>query len=246
MIFKILHCPSCKSKNIVRNGHAPNGKQKYLCKDCRRHTRENPTPPGYSEEEKDVILRAYQERSSLRGVHRIFGVARNTVSGWIRQKATALPELRDTLVAPDPEKPDDAVLELDELWSFVWAKAMQAWIWIALCRKTRQIVAYAIGDRSEKTCALLWSRIPDVYRHGTCYTDFWGSYHAVIPEEQHRPRKKGTGVTSHIERWNNTLRQRLGRFVRKSLSFSKSLLMHDLCLRLFLHRYNLDRALILA
>lgn len=38
---------------------------------------------------------------------------------------------------------------------------------------------------------------------------------------------------------DNTLRQRLARFVRKTLSFSKSLFMHDACLRLFLHRYNL-------
>jgi insertion element IS1 protein InsB len=246
MMFKILQCPYCKSRNIVRNGHAPNGKQTYLCKDCRRHTRENPTPPGYSEEEKEMILRAYQERRSVRGVHRIFGVARNTVSGWIRQKATALPELRDTLVPPDPNNPEDTVMELDERWSCVWAKAVQAWIWIALCRKTRQIIAYARGDRSEKTCALLWSRIPDAYRDGFCDTDFWGSYQAVIPEEQHCPGKKGTGVTSPIERWNKTLRQRLGRCVRKSLSFSKSLLLHELCLLLFLHRYNLDRALILA
>jgi IS1 family transposase len=43
---------------------------------------------------------------------------------------------------------------------------------------------------------------------------------------------KETGLTAHVERWNNTLRQRLGRFVRKSLSFSKSDLMHDICLRL--------------
>ncbi|MGI9105355.1 MAG: IS1 family transposase, partial [Pyrinomonadaceae bacterium] len=35
----------------------------------------------------------------------------------------------------------------------------------------------------------------------------------------------------------------LGRFVRKSLSFSKSDEMHELCLRLFLHDYNLSLAL---
>ena len=39
-----------------------------------------------------------------------------------------------------------------------------------------------------------------------------------------------------------TLRQRLARFVRKTLSFSTSLLMHDACLKLFLHRYNIERA----
>jgi insertion element IS1 protein InsB len=64
----------------------------------------------------------------------------------------------------------------------------------------------------------------------------------VIPEDQHTAVGKETGATAHVERWNNTLRQRLGRFVRKTLSFSKSSMMHDICLRLFLHRYNLERA----
>lgn len=149
------------------------------------------------------------------------------------------------MVTPDANDPEATVLELDELWSFVLKKTNKAWIWIALCRKTRQVVAYAIGDRSEKTCCILWEAIPEVYRSGHCYTDFCAAYHAVIPEEQHTAVGKETGETAHVERWNNTLRQRLARFVRKTLSFSKSLVMHDICLRLFLHRYNLERASIL-
>ena len=137
------------------------------------------------------------------------------------------------------------MLELDELWSFVVKKTNQAWIWIARCRKTRQVVAYAIGDRSEQTCRRLWEAIPLAYRAGDCYTDFWAAYQAVIPEEQHSAVGKDSGETAHVERWNNTLRQRLARFVRKTLSFSKSLLMHHACLILFLHRYNRERAIML-
>ena len=119
-------------------------------------------------------------------------------------------------------------------------KTKQAWIWIALCRKIRQVVAYAIGDRSEATCRKLWRAIPKEYRLGTCYSDFWAAYAAVIPEAQHEAVGKETGETAHVERWNNTLRQRLARFVRKTLSFSKSFIMHQICLRLFFHRYNQD------
>jgi transposase-like protein len=32
-------------------------------------------------------LRAYEERSSLRGINRTFGVARNTVSKWIKKSS---------------------------------------------------------------------------------------------------------------------------------------------------------------
>ena len=68
------------------------------------------------------------------------------------------------------------------------------------------------------------------------------TYQAIIPDEQHVAVGKETGETAHVERWNNTLRQRLGRFVRKTLSFSKSFLMHSIALRLFLHRYNSEIA----
>lgn len=137
-------------------------------------------------------------------------------------------------------------MELDELWSFVFKKSNKAWIWIALCRKTRQVVAYAVGDRSKETCKKLWEAIPDFYRKGHCFSDFWDAYQSVIPEDQHTAVGKETGETAHVERWNNTLRQRLGRFVRDSLSFSKSIVMHIVCLELFLHRYNKDRAIILT
>ena len=161
-----------------------------------------------------------------------------------QKKVAQLPPLRTTLVAHDPEDPTSTTLELDELWSFVLKKAHESWIWIALCRKTRQVVAYALGDRSKKTCQRLWEAIPDNYRQGHCFTDFWAAYRAVIPEEQHTAVGKETGETAHVERWNNTLRQRLARFVRMTLSFSKSEVMHEACLLLFLHRYNRERAIL--
>jgi insertion element IS1 protein InsB len=107
----------------------------------------------------------------------------------------------------------------------VLTKAHDSWVWIALCRQTRQVVAYAVGDRSKKTCQRLWEAIPKGYRQGHCFTDFWAAYAVVIPEEQHFAVGKETGETAHVERWNNTLRQRLARFVRMTLSFSKSVLM---------------------
>lgn len=134
------------------------------------------------------------------------------------------------------------VLELDELWSFVGGKRWPAWVWLAVCRRTRQVVAWALGDRSEEACRELWAAVPAAFRRATCHTDFWDAYQAVLPDTQHEASGKESGQTAHVERLNNTIRQRLGRFVRKTLSFSKCDLMHDACLRLFLHDYNLSRA----
>jgi IS1 family transposase len=141
---------------------------------------------------------------------------------------------------PPPPLSGGLVLELDELWSFVGKKANKRWVWLALARRTRQVVAYVVGDRGERTCRRLWERIPEDYQRGCCYSDFWEAYGAVIPEERHEAVGKESGELAHVERWNNTLRQRLARFVRKTLSFSKSDEMHEVCLRLFVHRYNAD------
>ena len=159
------------------------------------------------------------------------------------KKEMTLPKLSETLVEPDPADSATSILELDELWSFVLKRANKRWIWIALCRATRQVVAYVVGDRSRVTCQKLWQQIPASYRQAHCYSDFWEAYQLVIPSEQDTTAGKETGLTAHVERWNNTLRQRLGRFVRKSLSFSKSDAMHEICLRLFLNDYNYSLAL---
>ena len=89
MVTITVLCPHCKSEKLVRNGHASNGKQRYFCQECKRSHRENPAPRGYSEERKEEIVRAYQERSSLRGVERTFGVSRYTVVKW-RKKSSRI------------------------------------------------------------------------------------------------------------------------------------------------------------
>ena len=151
-----------------------------------------------------------------------------------RKKAEALPPLSTTLL---PAEASD-ILELDELWSFAGSKANPRWVWVALCRQTRQVVAYLVGDRSADSARALRERIPPDYRCRSTRSDFWLPYEEVFPKRTHRMCGKAEGQTNHVERWNCTLRQRLGRFVRKTLSFSKCDHMHELALRLFIHEYN--------
>ncbi len=86
MVTIHLTCRHCGSEHIVRNGLTTNGKQRFLCRDCGRRSRENPQPNGYTEAAREAILRAYEERSSLRGLSRTFGVSRNTVSTWLKKR----------------------------------------------------------------------------------------------------------------------------------------------------------------
>ena len=130
------------------------------------------------------------------------------------------------------------VLELDELWSFVYSKENKRWLWTALCRRTRQIVAFYIGDRSDESCKKLWEQIPNDYQQCYSYSDFWEAYENTISTGKHFSVGKETGQTAHIERWNNTLRQRNARYVRKTLSFSKMDYMHYGVTKLFITNYN--------
>ena len=72
------------------------------------------------------------------------------------------------------------VLELDALWSFVGKKSNKRWVWLALCRQTRQVVAYFIGDHSLNSCWQLWQWIPASYRHCQPFSDFWDTYQKVF------------------------------------------------------------------
>jgi transposase-like protein len=58
MITMQLPCRHCDSENILRNGMTSNGKQRFLCKDCAKRSRQNPQPNAYTEEQREEILRA--------------------------------------------------------------------------------------------------------------------------------------------------------------------------------------------
>jgi insertion element IS1 protein InsB len=90
-IVREYTCRDCGSKNIVKNGKSKYGQQKYHCKDCNAYKVLEPKQK-YTEERKDEIIRAYQERSSMRGIQRIYGTCRKTLSGWLKknQKNRAL------------------------------------------------------------------------------------------------------------------------------------------------------------
>lgn len=125
------------------------------------------------------------------------------------------------------------------MWSYVGSKANKHWIWLAIDADSREIVGLFVGTRSRQDAKGLWQSLPAVYRQcAICYTDFWEAYQQLLPRKRHRVVSKETGQTSHIERFNNTLRQQIGRLVRKTLPFSKKLSKHIGAIWYFVHHYN--------
>ena len=130
-------------------------------------------------------------------------------------------------------------MEADELFTFVQMKVQHKRIWMVQCRRTRQILSFFIGDGSMASCKRLWRKLPYEYLRCHSFSDFWRAYNCV-PAESHQKVGKESGETAHIERLNNTLRQRISRLVRKALSFSKKEYMLNLHFKLFAVHYNLQ------
>ncbi len=142
-------------------------------------------------------------------------------------------------VAVSSKKKGHLTIQCDEMWSFVGDKGNKQRIWLAIDVFTKEIVGVYIGKRDQAGAQGLWDSLPPVYRQcAVSYTDFWSAYGTVFPQKRHKAVGKETGLTNYIERFNNTMRQRISRLVRKTLSFSKKLSNHIGAIWYFIHEYN--------
>ncbi len=234
-----ISCPRCQSTNIKKNGHTHYGKQNHKCKDCNRQFVLNNTHTKTALL-KALITKALAERLSLRAMCRIFRVSLK----WLQAFAHMLWEQtpRDLGISPSVvsqiKKLQVFGIQADELWSFVQKKKRKRWIWIAYDPVHRLVVACHIGGRGIQAARKFWNKIPDALKGCNFETDDWEAYRSIIPTRQH---KVGKDLTFYIEGFNATIRARVSRLVRKSLSFSKSDKWHNLAINWFLWQFNLER-----
>ena len=241
-------CPTCGSTRFKKNGHTRHGKQNHLCKACERQFSAEANYRLISQERRTLIENLLRERISLRGICRAVGVSLTWLLHFMVECFAACP---DHLHVKLPEHPTKVMIhqleaEADEMWSFVEKKENKQWIWIAMDAKSRQIIGFHVGDRSRESAKALWATIPEVYQqHATFHTDQYEVYKGVIPPARHKAITKKARKTNHIERFNNTLRQRVSRLVRETLSFSKKLANHIGAIKYFICHYNLEKAVAL-
>ena len=172
------------------------------------------------------------ERISLAGIARVVNVSEQWLQTYVNGKYRTVPRQ----VEITSKKKGRLTIECDELWSFVANKSNKQWVWLAFDRDSHEVVGVFIGARNESAARQLWESLPPVYRQcAVAYTDFWAAYALVFPSNRHHAVGKETGKTNHVERFNNTLRQRVSRLVRKTLSFSKSLQNHIAAIWYFIH-----------
>jgi insertion element IS1 protein InsB len=238
-------CPACGSNRYKKNGHTRHGTQNHQWKACERQFGTSADHPVISHERRTLIANLLRERIWLRGICRAMGVSLTWLLHCMGECFASCPEHLHVQLPAHPTKVIRHTLaaEADELWSLVQKKDNKQWIWLAMDAKSRQLIAFHVGDRSRESVKALWANIPEAYQHhATFHTDHYDVYTGVMPAARHKALSKKARQTKHIERFNNTLRQRMSRLVRESLSYSKTLANHIGAIRFFLCHYNLEKA----
>ena len=117
------------------------------------------------------------------------------------------------------------------MWSFVGKKKNQRWLWLAIDHNTRKIIAFVFGRRKHIVFKEL-RKLLKPFGIKRYYSDDFSCYSALLPAEQHTV---GKANTQRIERKNLTLRTRIKRLARKTICFSKSIIMHDIVIGLVIN-----------
>ncbi|WP_228133647.1 IS1 family transposase [Klebsiella pneumoniae] len=214
-----ISCPSCSAtEGVVRNGKSTAGHQRYLCSHCRKTWQLQFTytvsQPGTHQKIIDMAMNGVGCRASAR----IMGVGLNTI---LRHFKKLRPQSVNSRIQPG----SDVIVcaEMDEQWGYVGAKSRQRWLFYAYDRLRKTVVAHVFGERTMATLGRLMSLLSpfDVV---IWMTDGWPLYESRLKGKLHVISKR---YTQRIERHNLNLRQHLARLGRKSLSFSKSVELHD-------------------
>ena len=129
--------------------------------------------------------------------------------------------------------------ELDAMWSFVGKRAEPRWLWHAIAHRSGTVLAYVFGRRQD-TVFLQREELLELFGIPRFCTDGWGAYERHLDAEQHHLEKENT---QKIESKHINLRTRIKRLVRRTICFSKTTMMHDLVIGLFINRYEFGVAL---
>lgn len=144
---------------------------------------------------------------------------------WFEHHFTAFKKLRPRSVTSRIHPGSDVIVcaEMDEQWSYVGSKSRQRWLFYAYDKIRRCVVAHVFGERTITTLERLLNLL-SAFEIVVWMTDGWPLYESRLKGKFHVISKR---YTQRIERHNLNLRQHLARLGRKSLSFSKSVELHD-------------------
>lgn len=212
-------CKYCGG-NCVKDGHQANGKQRYKCVHCRKKQQELYTYNAYDPNLNKRIIVLTKEGVGIRGTARILHISIGTLFRRILTIAKSIVR---------PIVPKHRVYEVDEMKSFIRRKNNHIWVAYALDRYSKQVVSFSVGTRTNSTLNIVLEtlRLSEAKR---IYTDRLRNYRSLIDRRVHRTSLYGT---NHIERNNLTVRTHLKRLSRRTICFSRSVVILTAILKIY-------------
>ncbi|WP_309224461.1 IS1 family transposase [Halomicronema sp. CCY15110] len=119
------------------------------------------------------------------------------------------------------------------------SKRQQRWLWHAIDHHSGDVLADVLAPHEDNALSTLMALLAPVGIQ-PFDTDNWGAYSRQLDPQQHTVGKTNT---QRIERKHLTLRARIKRLARKTIGFSKSVLLHDTAIGMFINRYEFGRAI---
>ena len=216
---KEMICKYCKSE-CIKDGFQKNGTQRYKCKHCHKKQQHEYCYNAYQLNINSRIITYTKEGVGIRGTCRILKISPTTLLKRLISIAKGISQ---------PPILQGQIYEVDEIRSFIKRKNSLVWIVYALDRKSKKVVSYNVGARTNNTLNVVLKSL-SLSNAKKIYTDRLKNYKYLIPKSIHRTTLYGT---NHIERNNLTMRTHLKRLTRKTICFSRSLTILFAILRIY-------------
>jgi len=214
-----MKCKIC-NKICVKNGKTKSGNQRYYCVLCKKSFQNNYVYQACKPKINSKLIALLKEGCGIRSISRLLRISSTTT---IKRILSISKQITSPPIALGKE------YEVDELCTYIRSKNKKRWIAYSLRKDTREVINFVVGTRTKKTVqqiinGLLLSEAKMIY------TDKLNIYKSLIPEEIHCTKQYSI---NYIERNNLTLRTHLKRLSRKTICYSKNLLMLQACLKIY-------------
>ncbi|MDR7212190.1 IS1 family transposase [Flavobacterium piscis] len=205
---------------MIKYGKTKSGVQRYICKLCRKTRVENYAYQAYKLDMNKNIIQFTKEGLGIRSTARILKISTTTL-------LKRIVSIAKTINQPIISK--GKTYEVDEMCTYIRHKRNFIWLVYALEKNSKNVVSFNVGRRTNKTL----SHVLDTLKLSEAkkiFTDRLKNYRYLIDEELHSVKRFGT---NHIERKNLTLRTHLKRLNRRTICYSKSLVVLIAILKIY-------------
>lgn len=197
---------------MIKYGKTKSGNQRYICKLCKKTRVENYNYQAYKPDTNKNIVQLTKEGLGIRSTARVLKISTTTL---LKRLVSIARNINQPIISKGK------TYEVDEMCTYIKHKRNYIWLVYALEKSSKDVVSFNVGKRTNKTL----SRVLDTLKLSEAkkiYTDKLKNYRYLIDKKLHSVKRF---ETNHIERKNLTLRTHLKRLNRRTICFSKSLII---------------------